>query len=426
MPGGGEAARPESRRASKQTAPEVAAAPAQPEPAAAPASSATNSLRQTGSIGNTPAVPPTTTGPGPPADESDTRTPSRTVSRQSSREGHHGHSSDKRRTSGSKAASGSATSTAAPNSEAGSPLPMQRQDSKRPKAAEGGKDRSNDQRRSKEEPRAKDQAQRDDAPTAQAHHAGPAPDAAHTERRTSDIQLHAPTAAKVADGQTGKPAMPARPMSAKKAPPKPAGGHEGAVPRPQRHTRRVSTQDDASGARPGSVTGVRVFHEAPHDDEEEIHVVQEEAPATMRRAAAPGSSVSAQGGAEGHGILVRDMMAAQEAAESAAPATGADAHEGLTEGIKLSRTRKRKENAAHTDLLALRESIQTLCRGMTPLARSMDHLQVCYFALLAPATAASLDAVGRSVMDCLVRRRSRYPAREARCCGWLQCQNSEA
>ena len=158
---------------------------------------------------------------------------------------------------------------------------------------------------------------------------------------------------------------PTRPMTAKKAPPKAASNPEtsrrAGIRRPG-GSRTIGEEVD--GMQTEAPSHVRVFHEGAQDgDDDEVQILQD-ADQTM---AQPGRAQDTQ-----HGSLVTDMIQAQQRAEKELQIDALD--ESMQDGIRIER--KKKEQAPRTDMLQLREAIESLCQNINPLARSMEYLQV--------------------------------------------------
>ena len=174
----------------------------------------------------------------------------------------------------------------------------------------------------------------------------------------------------VAPARTLTAQAAARPMSAKKAPPRAPSTAE-----PVARRTSLRPPEQAPAMRPASRSTVRVYTEPAatnghgDNDDDDIDVIQE----SFAPAAAPGGS--------SHGALVSDMYAAKAAAEAGGAATEASESLDVAGGINLGRSQRRRKAsgpaaAARVDVEQLRGAVEALVQGVTPLARSMDHLQV--------------------------------------------------
>ena len=160
------------------------------------------------------------------------------------------------------------------------------------------------------------------------------------------------------------PTMPARPMTAKKAPPKaPAVDEPRAVQRS-----RLRPPDEAAVQQSGSRPSVHMYRASEQDDDEDdVDVVQE-------------TYVHRDEPAQSHGALVSDMFKVKQAAEQVTNTVGStvDRELQIEGGVNLGRSQRKRRGggAAKADLGQLRDAVEALVQGITPLARSMEHLQV--------------------------------------------------
>lgn len=190
----------------------------------------------------------------------------------------------------------------------------------------------------------------------------------HEPPASSSSEIPAEPLAAQAMPTAGTPAAshpcptPGRPMTAKKAPPM-APGTKGASP-----TRSRLRPPEAAMQRPGSKAGVRVYTEDPGADCDDVDIVQE-------------AYVCREDQEQPHGALVSDMYKTKEAADQMAHNRGHQAGDRieLEGGINLGRSqRKRRGGAARADPGQMRDAVEALVQGITPLARSMEYLQVGY------------------------------------------------
>jgi hypothetical protein len=82
-----------------------------------------------------------------------------------------------------------------------------------------------------------------------------------------------------------------------------------------------------------------------------------------------------------HGALVSDIYKAKEAAEAGVQQANSGSSQSLEVqgGINLGRSKRKVKGAvaARVDLTQLQQAVEGMVQGLTPLARSMDHLQAC-------------------------------------------------
>jgi hypothetical protein len=153
-----------------------------------------------------------------------------------------------------------------------------------------------------------------------------------------------------------------RPMTAKKAPPNaPVVAPEG-----KKRTSRVAPPDNLPAQRGAARSSVHLYKQGDDGSDDDVNVVQE----TLAHTDAP---------AQAHGALVNDMYKAKEAAEQLTR-KGSQSGDGalhIEGGINLGRAqRKKRSSIARADVGQLREAVESLVQGVTPLARSMENLQV--------------------------------------------------
>lgn len=202
----------------------------------------------------------------------------------------------------------------------------------------------------------------------------------HTPRRSDTAVVPAGGAERTSFAQVPQPAAshgpsaglpsasltpPARPMTAKAAPPK----------APELDTTALTTRrgrmrppEMAETERRGSA-GVHIYRDHDNDADDDVDIVQER-------------YVTAQAPQEAHGVLTRDMFKAKEAAEQLLPAhSRASAEQDAAEiqgGITLKRTHRRDRQSAaqRIDFGQLQASVEAIVQGVAPLAQAMEHLQV--------------------------------------------------
>jgi hypothetical protein len=154
-----------------------------------------------------------------------------------------------------------------------------------------------------------------------------------------------------------------RPMSAKKGPPRTQPTMDAA---PRRG--RLRPPEDILTKLPSSRPNVNVFSEESHGDDD-VDIIQE---SFFHKQDSRGNA---------HGALVSDMYKAKEAAEAGVQQAQVGASDSLEiqGGINLGRSKRKAKGAvsARVDLNQLQQAVQGLVQGLTPLARSMDHLQAC-------------------------------------------------
>jgi hypothetical protein len=153
---------------------------------------------------------------------------------------------------------------------------------------------------------------------------------------------------------------PGRPMTAKKAPPKAPGTKGASLSRSRLRPPEAALRHTGSKAR------VLVYTEDPGADCDDVDIVQE-------------TYVCCEDQEQAHGALVSDMYKTKEAADQMAQDSGNRASNviELEGGINLGRSqRKRKCGTARADLGQMRDAVEALVQGITPLARSMEYLQV--------------------------------------------------
>ena len=201
--------------------------------------------------------------------------------------------------------------------------------------------------------------------------------AAQPNRRPPSRQSHSPHAGARPTASPPEPTAsaapvvraPERPMTAKKAPPKAPE-----IAQPQAHRSRVRPPQAPALPRPGSRSAARVYVDDLGDSDDNVDIVQE-------------TFVRADSSGQGRGALLSDMYKAKEAAEQLANRGSiADSELHVEGGIDLGRTqRKKRASMAQADLGQLRNAVESLVQGVTPLARAMEHLQVCPCTLAARA-----------------------------------------
>ena len=158
-------------------------------------------------------------------------------------------------------------------------------------------------------------------------------------------------------------------MTAKKAPPKAPE-----IAQPQAHRSRVRPPQAPALPRPGSRSAARVYIDDLGDSDDNVDIVQE-------------TFVRADSSGQGRGALLSDMYKAKEAAEQLTNRGSiADSELHVEGGIDLGRAqRKKRASVAQADLGQLRNAVESLVQGVTPLARAMEHLQVCPCSMRAAA-----------------------------------------
>lgn len=124
--------------------------------------------------------------------------------------------------------------------------------------------------------------------------------------------------------------------------------------------------DSLTAHQAGASTGVAVFKEESEDSDDDVNIVQEEYVQPEVLGAAPGA-------------LVSDMFKVKDAADQASHGSESAPNALQIEGgINLGRAqRKKRGSVVRTDLSQLRGAVEALVQGVTPLARCMEHLQVC-------------------------------------------------
>ena len=182
--------------------------------------------------------------------------------------------------------------------------------------------------------------------------------------RSPRVSADAPQPSEDPTPAQAPPAIPARPMTAKKAPPKaPAVDEPRAVQRS-----RLRPPDEPAAQQSGSRPSVHMYRaNEQDDDDDDVDVVQE-------------TYVHRDEPAQSHGALVNDMFKVKQAAEQVTNTVGsaADGELQIEGGVNLGRSHRKRRGggAAKADLGQLRDAVEALVQGITPLARSMEHLQV--------------------------------------------------
>eukprot|EP00002_Diphylleia_rotans_P005805 TRINITY_DN14_c0_g1_i3.p1 TRINITY_DN14_c0_g1~~TRINITY_DN14_c0_g1_i3.p1 ORF type:complete len:472 (-),score=168.42 TRINITY_DN14_c0_g1_i3:616-2031(-) len=153
---------------------------------------------------------------------------------------------------------------------------------------------------------------------------------------------------------------PARPMSARMAPPK-VGSNVKTV------EKKVDQPDRVSDGGPG-VSNVILEKAKPEDDDDII-------------LQGPADHQEIFGGkdedGEGHGKLMRGILESKREAEEAAAREKeeAQAKKEASGGIIIHREKKKESANFEKEIDKLRENLQVLCRSANPLGRAMDYMQ---------------------------------------------------
>jgi hypothetical protein len=165
----------------------------------------------------------------------------------------------------------------------------------------------------------------------------------------------------VGGGESAVPAMDQpilRPMTAKKAPPKP----EDTTPSRKSRLRPPEQHRMSKGSKE-----VNLYKDTQEDlDDDPITIIQE-SPASLIE----GYSVQ--------GALVNDIVQAKKAADDAVGVHQLATQAGMPreQGITLERTkRSRHASAPRADITHARDSVQHVVQHIVPLVRCMDYLQV--------------------------------------------------
>jgi hypothetical protein len=155
------------------------------------------------------------------------------------------------------------------------------------------------------------------------------------------------------------PPVPARPMTAKKAPPL---TNWRAPPTQRGRLRPPTNQSNPLGG----THGVHVYREdGVIDDEDMFDIVQ---------AAQPTPQQTEQ---QHCGILVSEMNKAKDSAEDAQVTPDGEQEASVESGINLGRSKRaRKRTSARVETSLKRETVEALVQSIGSLASSMDYLQV--------------------------------------------------